>query len=162
MSKAEFLKKLSEALREYMDDSDAYEHISYYSSYIDKELKKGYSEEEVTAKLGNPRLIAKSIIDRHDYKAGKTEYAFYDSVSREQGDYEGAEKKSINLSINGKSVNPIAAKIVAIIAIIFVVAIAILVVWGISWIMVKVVLPIALIALLFGLIISLINSSKRK
>jgi hypothetical protein len=166
MDKQEFLEKLAEALREYMDDSSAYEHISYYSNYIDKEIKSGKSEKDVINALGNPRLIAKSIIDRGGYKASESSYASYDTrvyddTGRMEDDasYDHFEGNA-EFFVNGKKINPIFAKFVTILIVIAVVAVLFLVLWGISWLVIKVVLPVVLVALVVGFIVTLVQQRK--
>lgn len=61
MNKDEFLKKLTEALIESVDRSIVNEQIDYYDKYIDDEIKKGRTEQDVLSELGDPRLIAKTI-----------------------------------------------------------------------------------------------------
>ena len=159
MSKAEFLEKLSEALREYMDDRSAYEHISYYSSYIDNEKKKGYTEEEITEKLGNPRLIAKSIIDNGNYVRG-TAYTTYDS-GKSEDEREEYDSDRIHFYYNGKNVNPLVAKIIAVLFAVIVISLVCLVIWGISWIVFKLVLPLLLIVIIISLVVYFIKSLKQ-
>lgn len=62
------------------------ENLSYYEDYIATQMRMGKSEEEVIADLGDPRLIAKSIIEasKHaDAKAGSRE----DYVREEESAY---------------------------------------------------------------------------
>ena len=165
MDKHEFLEKLSEALRESMDDSSAYEHISYYSNYIDEEIKKGRTEQEVIDELGNPRLIAKSIIDRGGYTLSESAYATYDTMRPNASDGENNYEtggSGYHFYFNGKSINPVAGKIIGIIILIAVIALVFLVLWGISWLVLKVVLPVVLVLVLVGIIVGLINSVKRR
>ena len=165
MDKHEFLEKLSEALREAMDDSSAYEHISYYNNYSDQEIRKGRNEKEVIEGLGNPRLIAKSIIDRGGYTSSESSYAKYDTMRSDNGsnganDYN--DGNSYRFYFNGKSINPVVGKIVGIFILVAVVALVFLILWGISWLVLKIVLPIVLVVALVGIIVGLINSVKRK
>ena len=39
------------------------ENLNYYEDYINTEIRKGRSEEEVLAGLGDPRLIARTIVE---------------------------------------------------------------------------------------------------
>ena len=163
MDKQEFLDKLSEALREAMDAVSAYEHISYYSNYIDEEIKKGRNEQEVIEGLGNPRLIAKSIIDRGGYTSSESSYTTYDTMkSKNSSDGNNDEGGTYNFYFNGKSINPFVGKIVGIIILVAVVAFVFLILWGISWLVLKVILPIILVLVLVGIIAGMIKSFKRK
>lgn len=165
MDKQEFLEKLSEALRESMDDRSAYEHISYYSNYIDEEIRKGKSEQDVIESLGNPRLIAKSIIDRGGYTSSESTYATYDTRKADDGaensyNYENGSS-SFHFTVNGKKVNPLIGKIIGVLVLIAVVAVVFLALWGISWLVLKVVLPVVLVLVLVGIIIAAIDSFRK-
>ncbi len=63
MSRAEFIEKLQRALAGGLNSGQVAENVRYYQEYIDCEVSKGRREEEVIAQLGDPRLLAKSIIE---------------------------------------------------------------------------------------------------
>lgn len=63
MNKEEFITKLQHALSGGLSSGQVSEHVRYYREYIDAEIHKGREEEEVLAQLGDPRLLARSIID---------------------------------------------------------------------------------------------------
>lgn len=72
MDRTEFLDKLQRALAGGVNSSRVAENIQYYREYIDVEIRKGRSEEEVLESLGDPRLLAKSIIEANK-RAGVSE-----------------------------------------------------------------------------------------
>ena len=61
MTKQEFLEGLRRALLSTGSESLIRENMNFYSSYIDGEISKGRSLEEIMEELGDPRLIANSI-----------------------------------------------------------------------------------------------------
>ena len=61
MTKEEFLDGLRKALASTGSQALIEENTRFYSSYIDDELSKGRSIEEIMEELGEPRLIANSI-----------------------------------------------------------------------------------------------------
>ncbi|MDO4961066.1 MAG: DUF1700 domain-containing protein [Eubacteriales bacterium] len=63
MSKREFLAKLTEYLSYELPEYMVREKINFYSDYISSETGKGRSVDEVLDELGDPQLIAHSIID---------------------------------------------------------------------------------------------------
>lgn len=63
MERTEFLERLQRALSGGVNSSQVMENVKYYRDYIDMEIRKGRSEEEVLGGLGDPRLLAKSIIE---------------------------------------------------------------------------------------------------
>ena len=72
MNKQEFIN----TLRRELAGIDDYDYIndtaSYYENYIESEIRKGSTEEEVLTQLGDARLIAKSI------RASRSESAKYE------------------------------------------------------------------------------------
>lgn len=63
MDRREFIDKLQRALAGGLGSSSVAENVRYYEEYIDSEIRKGKSEAEVLGMLGDPRLLAKSIIE---------------------------------------------------------------------------------------------------
>lgn len=63
MDRIEFVDKLQHALSGGLGSAMVAENVQYYREYIDVEIRKGRSEEEVIGSLGDPRLLAKSIIE---------------------------------------------------------------------------------------------------
>ena len=144
MNKNEFLKGLEEALLENMDISQAAPHIKYYNDYIDSEIEKGKSEAEVIASLQSPRLIAKSIIDNRQ-SAGK-----YDNNIKDKRTDKTKENNSqgsgVSFSINGKPINNMLVKIIALLFVIIAIFLVVAIVSGILWFLFKIILPVIIIA----------------
>ncbi|MCM1254185.1 MAG: DUF1700 domain-containing protein [Clostridium sp.] len=67
MDKNEFLEKLQRTLAGGLNSSQVAENVRYYQEYIESEIRKGSTEEEVLAQLGDPRLLAKSIIEANKH-----------------------------------------------------------------------------------------------
>jgi len=63
MTRFEFTKKLRKALSGRVNHVTVNENVAYYENYIDAEMKKGRKEKEILEELGDPRLIARTIID---------------------------------------------------------------------------------------------------
>ena len=74
MSKQEFLDGLRRSLASGLETHEINEHINYYSDYIDSQIRMGKSEEEVMASLGEPRLIAKTLIGMEGVETVTDEY----------------------------------------------------------------------------------------
>lgn len=72
MDRVEFVDKLQHALAGGLNSSAVAENVQYYREYIDVEIRQGRSEEEVLESLGDPRLLAKSIIEANK-RAGQNE-----------------------------------------------------------------------------------------
>lgn len=67
MEKTEFIERLQRALAAGISSSQVAENVRYYQNYIDSEIRKGRSEKEVMDSLGDPRLLAKSIIEANKH-----------------------------------------------------------------------------------------------
>lgn len=74
MNRTEFMNKLRMALSGALPYSLVEEHIKYYEDYMDMEISKGKSEEEILAQLGDPRLIAKTIIETNKTEGSNAAY----------------------------------------------------------------------------------------
>ena len=67
MDKKEFIEKLQRSLASGLSSAQVADNIRYYQDYIESEIQKGKSEEEVISNLGDPRLLAKSIIEANKH-----------------------------------------------------------------------------------------------
>lgn len=63
MDKNEFLDILRSQLSGQMPESQINTHIQYYRNYIEERMASGNSESEVMRELGDPRLIARTLLD---------------------------------------------------------------------------------------------------
>lgn len=74
MSKQEFLDGLRRSLAAGLESQEINEHIRYYSEYIDSQIRMGVREEEVMNSLGEPRLIAKTLLGMEGVETVTEEY----------------------------------------------------------------------------------------
>ncbi|MFT4107433.1 MAG: DUF1700 domain-containing protein [Lacrimispora sp.] len=82
MSRQEFLQRLRAALTGEVSGSVVEENIRYYDEYISTEVRLGSGEEEVIASIGDPRLIAKTIIEVGGNAGSSADKeSYYDSYS---------------------------------------------------------------------------------
>lgn len=88
MGKEEFLRGLEQALVGEVPTGVIRENLNYYNQYITEEAGKGVSERDVIEAIGDPRLIARTIIDSTlgvDGTSG-TRDTSYGSAYTEQGE----------------------------------------------------------------------------
>ena len=145
MNKREFLETLKEALSEEMPASLVRENVQYYSQYIDGEVEKGCTEKEAVAKLGAPRLIAKTLLEAFEttgqtYGSDGNQTAYQDKYGRQnrsEGDYGDWASESIKNHIKFSK----QAKIHLIIGILIAVCVIVLIVSLISALL-PIVLPV--------------------
>ena len=83
MNRHEFLKQLEHALEAEMNPAKVRGHVDYYRSYIAEEVKNGKPEKEVMDLLGDPWVIARSIIDS-PLNETEDQYTYADYEEAEQ------------------------------------------------------------------------------
>lgn len=120
MNKAEFLEILREQLSGQMQEGRIAAHVQYYRDYIDSQLRDGREEMSVLAELGDPRLIAKTLLDTNA-EAGQEiyensgSYQGYSGSGNAQGGYVKKHTYKLNLSTwYGKLIVILAAALVMI------------------------------------------------
>lgn len=161
MTRQEFLQELRIALQGEISQTALNEHIRYYENYIIEESHKGKTEQEVIAQLGNPRLIAKTLIDtteqfgQHQRDTYYSEGNYYQgTMGNEKGfhaDY--SEQKGWDIRFGRLKLNSWYGKLLL-------VAIAVLILIIVAK-LVAFLLPIAIPVVLILLAISLIFGSRR-
>lgn len=126
MDRKEFLDILREQLAGNMQEGKAAAHIRYYEDYIQSQVRGGRPESEVLEELGDPRLIAKTLIDTDDGSTQEdygeySSYGGYDNTAEQPWQPEKRWKKVLDLSTwQGKAVVIIGA-VLAIILIVLVI-----------------------------------------
>lgn len=74
MNRYEFVSALRAALSGKVPATTVEDNVQYYEEYIEVQLRQGKSEEEVLAALGDPRLLARTIIEANKYAEGTETY----------------------------------------------------------------------------------------
>lgn len=127
MDRTEFLNILRDQLAGNMQEGKAAAHVRYYEDYIQSQVRGGRPEQEVLEELGDPRLIAKTLINTDDGSAQEDygEYSSYggsyDSRAETPEQPEKRWKKVIDLSTwQGRAI-VIAGAVIAIILIVLVI-----------------------------------------
>lgn len=92
MDKKEFLDKLQRALASGVSSSQVAENVRYYQDYIESEIRKGRNEQEVLEQLGDPRLLAKSVIEAN--KRAGASYGSNREYDEEVTQDDSAERRS--------------------------------------------------------------------
>lgn len=91
MGKQEFMDGLRRALNGNVSPALVMDNLNYYNEYINSEVRKGRSEEEVLASLGDPRLIARTIIEMNTAEGGETSAYQTGEYSQDYGEYRQAQ-----------------------------------------------------------------------
>lgn len=92
MDKTKFLEGLKEALQGEVSVAEINNQLLYYEKYIEDELRKGRTEEDILNELGAPRLIARTIIET---KGQKTPYqnVYYEETEKKQNHQSAYQRK---------------------------------------------------------------------
>lgn len=160
MTKQEFLDELALRLREEGAERLVAENVEYYRGYIEGEVAKGRREEEVLSELGNPALIARSILDAAGYRVdgvpdrnpdgdlGEDAGSYYRTQSEEREDREDREDRNIHVEV--RQVN---SWIAGILFLLFVVLLVLAVLGFIIW-AAPVILALLLLSFMYRALIS--------
>ena len=81
MNKKEFLDILYNQLSGQMPEGNVAAHVQYYRNYIEEEQRKGRSEDDILNELGDPHLIARTLLDTEAAASGNPQTAEYYSES---------------------------------------------------------------------------------
>ncbi|WP_167955635.1 HAAS signaling domain-containing protein [Anaerosporobacter faecicola] len=121
MSKEEFIKELRESLYTEVSSLEIENNVRYYSQYIDNQVKSGKTIEQVMYELGDPRLIARTIIETSKLGKGTThssaDYSYQNDYKESVNSYSDNEDGyQHSYTFNGKL--PLRYRILAIVFVI--------------------------------------------
>lgn len=149
MTREEFLSRLRLALQGNVGSDKVQENINFYQEYIIEEIRKGKSEEEVLQSLGDPALLAKTIITAND-AGGQRQNTVYDS---DEGKYDSRSESGSGFGYsNGgrmhvKRMDKWWHKLLLILTIVMAVLLVFAIVSGLIRIFAPIVIPIIIITI---------------
>ena len=95
MSKTEFLDILYNQLSGRMPEGNVAAHIQYYRNYIEDEQQKGRTETDILNDLGDPRMIARTLLDTEvgagNPQNGSTYSAIYNEADSYYNKYDSSD-----------------------------------------------------------------------
>lgn len=155
MTRDEFLKELRAAMENDLSGRVVQENVAYYEQYILDEVQKGRSEEEVLQMLGDPWILARTIIDAAD---GTDQAVAYE----QDGDYFGHERENreragIDSQIHVFGFDTWWKKLLLILAIVMVVLIVVALISG----LVKLFAPVIILILAVSIIGRMFGGRRR-
>lgn len=153
MTREEFLSQLRLTLQGKVSGDKVQENINYYNDYIIEEIRKGKREADVLEMLGDPGLLAKTIIAADD--AGRhPQDTVYDADSGMAYSTKGGRDSkgaSFGYSGGGKmhmlQINNWWQKLLLILAVVMVIFLIVTVVTGVVRIFAPIVVPVIVIML---------------
>lgn len=157
MDRNEFVSTLRAALTGSVPAPVIEDNVKYYDSYISQEIASGKSEQEVLDSLGDPRLIARTIIDTQKQQTGYREqvYETQEDPEKTKGFHAEFNKDGgVDIKYRRFNFNTWYGKLLIAAVIILVLALIFLIVGGIlAWvlpILVPVLLIFWLLRIIFG------------
>ena len=156
MNKQEFLDKLRLALNGRVSVGIVTDNIRYYEDYINTEIRKGRSEEEVLSQLGDPRLIARTIVQTHggtgggraaDINGDARSFSSQDADSAGERQENGGKKHFASVRL------PLRA--IGIVAVVVIVLLVILLVLSFVFSVLSVIFPVILIIVAVSFVVKL-------
>lgn len=95
MSKTEFLDILYNQLSGQMPEGSVAAHVQYYRNYIEDEQQKGRTETDILNELGDPHLIARTLLDTEvgagNPQNGSTYSAIYNEADSDYNEYDSSD-----------------------------------------------------------------------
>ena len=95
MSKTEFLDILYNQLSGRMPEGNVAAHVQYYRNYIEDKQQKGRTETDILNDLGDPRLIARTLLDTEvgagNLQNGSTYSAIYNEADSYYNKYDSSD-----------------------------------------------------------------------
>ena len=155
MTRQEFLQELQFALQGQLSQTAVNENIRYYDNYIMEETKKGSSEKAVIERLGNPRLIAKTLIDTTEQFGRASEGGFqsesYKNAESGRGfhaDY--SQDRGWDVRLGGLKLNSWYGKLMLVAAAVLIIVVVANVVAFLLPILVPIIVILLICSLFFG------------
>ena len=88
MSRYEFIETLRSVLNRSLTPSQVTDHVNYYEEYIRNRVAAGENERAVLASLGDPRLIARTILET--WQSKDTDLEYHGEVQQETYEEDGS------------------------------------------------------------------------
>lgn len=101
MDQYAYIDILRETLATELSERKVREHIQYYEKYIEESIRSGKRWEDVLQELGDPRLIAKTIID-----TDKISQDYFDKGASNSNNSYYEEPQSTDNNYNNNNRNP--------------------------------------------------------
>ena len=146
MNRDEFLRQLREALQDSLSGSAVQENVDYYNSYISEEISKGKSEDQVLQMLGDPWVLARTLIDAAD---GTDRQTVYESESNVFASVrEGKDSRQKSSSVHEYRLDTWWKKLLLILTIIMVLVLVFAVFMGVVRLLMPIVVPVLIVMII--------------
>ena len=96
MNRTEFLDTLRSQLSGQMHEGKVAAHVRYYEDYIQSQVRSGRDEQQVLDELGDPRLIARTLLDT-DVDNGQLDYEEYSTYSDDAQNTQSSSRNHVHV-----------------------------------------------------------------
>lgn len=161
MSKEEFLRGLENALSGNVPPAVVRDNLRYYDDYIRSERQKGRTEADIMEELGDPRLIARTILDTTP-DAAEGEYEEYHPFSsfsgnsgrssRHEEEEQSAQRGSFGGNIHYYNLNKWYWKLLAVVIVIAFFTLVLTIIGGLLTLIIPLLPVIGLVILVMWLV----------
>lgn len=150
MNRVDFLEKLKEALENEGGSLLVRENVEYYNQYITEEVRRGRSEREVLEELGDPWIIAKTILGAGG-SASQNEYT-YESPQQSYGgqEYQGSNVGRRN--VRSFAIDSWWKKLLLILCVIGIIFVVFAIITGVISLVVPIMIPVLIVSILIRLV----------
>lgn len=147
MNREEFLKQLKEALQDNLSSSAVQENMNYYNEYILEEVSKGKSEVDVLRMLGDPWVLARTLIDAADGTDRQNVYESEGHIFTAAG--QTADSGQKDSSVRGfYRIDTWWKKLLLVLTIVMVVVLIVAVIAGVVRLLMPIVIPVLIVMII--------------
>ena len=104
MSRYEFIETLRSVLNRSLTPSQVTEHVNYYEEYIRSRVAAGENERAVLTSLGDPRLIARTILEAGECSSSASRTAYRETDASDADAYSyGNYRNEVDRGSSGRT-----------------------------------------------------------
>ncbi|MDD3140275.1 MAG: DUF1700 domain-containing protein [Lachnospiraceae bacterium] len=145
MNRSEFLQQLREALENDLSGSVVQENIDYYNNYIAEEVRMGRSESIIIEELGDPWILARTVIE--SLGGSNQGFAYEEEVSYSAGRRSGQQGTMHTVGLDKWW-----KKVLAVLIVVLVLVAVVSIVMGVVSLVAPVLLPVLLVIIVFRIL----------
>ena len=151
MNKDEFLRRLEEALSGEVPASVIRDNLNYYADYLSQELGKGRTMDEIIEEIGEPNIVARTIIDSAE-AAGETGdgYGSFEDASPRGDDRRSTYSQESYQ--NGSTLNKWYWKLALVVLLFLVISVVFSIMGGVFYLLIRFSGPILMCLIIYWLV----------
>lgn len=148
MTRNEFLQKMRHALANDLSGSVIQDNINYYDGYISDEVQKGRSETAVIEELGDPWVLARTIIESVENTGSAREEYTYEPSRQGYGNGQHSERRKVHVF----GIDSWWKKLLLILGVVGIIMVVVAVIGGIFSLLAPLIVPLLLIVFIIRLL----------